>query len=203
MPSSVETLSIILILLPGFLCARIIQNFFVRPQQTELDKFVEALIYSFIIYVLFAITFRGGALDPTQPAHLAFLGASSVVLGLLVSAALTNDWVGRLLRFIRITQRTSNTSVWNDVFRLCGGYVLVELADGRFVVGWLRYFSDREEEASLFLEDASWVTSDGIRTHVDGPGMLLTRSSGIKHLMFLNAEESDQSAIAAGAGGIR
>lgn len=206
MPSSVEALSILLILLPGFLCARIVQSFFVRPQQTEVDKFVEALIYSFVIYVLFAITFHGTTGDLTEPLHLAVLAAYSMILGLLASAALTNDWVGRVLRRLGVTQRTSNASIWNDVFRSCGGYVLVELADGRLVIGWVRYFSDRDEEPSLFLEDASWVTREGSRIHVDGPGMLLTRVSGIRHLMFVNADTPERlgdSTMAAGASSTR
>jgi hypothetical protein len=33
----------------------------------------------------------------------------------------------------------------------------VGLADGRSVVGYLRYYSDDPQEASLFLEDAAWL----------------------------------------------
>jgi hypothetical protein len=50
--------------------------------------------------------------------------------------------------------------------------VQVELADRRSVIGWLRYYSDRPENASLFLERASWVREDGGRTEIVGPGIL-------------------------------
>jgi hypothetical protein len=193
MPSSFEALEILLVLLPGFLCARIVQTLFVRPQQSEMDKIIEALLYSFIIYLLFAFTFQTAKVTNLTQIHLFTLTAYSVGLGLLTAASLTNDWTGRLLRRVRITQRTSNTSVWNDTFRTYGGYVLVELSDGRLVLGWVRYFADREEQASLFLEDAYWVQSDGNRTHIEGPGILLTRKSGIKNLMFVEGEEKARS----------
>jgi hypothetical protein len=188
MPSSFEALEILLLLLPGFLSARIVQSLFVRPQQTELDKIVEALQYSFIIYVLFALTFQTVKVNQFRALHLAVLMLYSLGLGLLIATSLTQDWVGRALRPLRMTQRTSNTSVWNDTFQHCGGYVLVELSDGRLVLGWVRYFSDREEQLSLFLEDAAWVQSDGTRVHIDGPGILLTSESGIKNLMFVDGD---------------
>jgi hypothetical protein len=37
-----DALSVLIILLPGFFCARIFQWLCVRPQQTEMDKVVEA-----------------------------------------------------------------------------------------------------------------------------------------------------------------
>ncbi len=178
----------LLVLLPGFLCARIVQTLFVRPQQTELDKIIEALLYSFIIYVLFALTFQTVKINALSRMHLIVLTVYSAGIGLFTAASLTNDWAGRLLRRLRVTQRTSNSSVWNDTFRTYGGYVLVELTDGRLIVGWVRYFADREEHASLFLEDAAWIDSDGKRTKIEGYGILLTRDSGIKNIMFVRGE---------------
>jgi len=120
-------------------------------------------------------------------------------LGLFTAASLTNDWAGRILRRLRVTQRTSNSSVWNDTFRSYGGYVLVELTDGRLILGWVRYFADREEQASLFLEDAAWVDPDGKRVQVEGSGILLTRESGIKNLMFVKGEAENSKATAKSA----
>jgi len=43
-----------LLLLPGFLAAYIVQNLCVRRRQNDLDKVVEALIFSLISYVISA-----------------------------------------------------------------------------------------------------------------------------------------------------
>src|SRR4051794_13797550 len=57
----VEGLSALLILLPGFLCARVIQWLCVRPERTELDKIIESLIYSFVVYLVY-VTISDGSL---------------------------------------------------------------------------------------------------------------------------------------------
>ena len=53
-----EALYALLILLPGFLTAWIVHSFCSRPVQTELDKVVEALLYSFFIYTAFVTFFK-------------------------------------------------------------------------------------------------------------------------------------------------
>jgi hypothetical protein len=52
MPGTIEALGILLLLLPGFSCAYLVQRLTVRPRQTELDKVVEALLFSFILYLI-------------------------------------------------------------------------------------------------------------------------------------------------------
>src|SRR5438876_6476358 len=46
-------LGILILLLPGFLAARVVQSLCVSTEQSDLDKTVEALIYTFLIYVIF------------------------------------------------------------------------------------------------------------------------------------------------------
>jgi hypothetical protein len=202
MPTSLQALEILLVLLPGFLCAKIVQSLFVRPQQSELDKVIEALLFSFLIYVAFVVTFRGISLRNIDPLHLLYLTGYSIGLGVLIAAALTNDWFNCLLRWLKVTQRTSNASIWNDTFRHCGGYVLVELADERLVFGWVHWFSDRDEQASFFLKEAAWVNRDGSRIQIAGSGILLTRESGIRNVMFVDGEylsEPKENAASASA----
>jgi len=52
MPASVEALGILLLLLPGFGCAFLVQRIAVRAKQTELDKVIEALLLSFVLYLV-------------------------------------------------------------------------------------------------------------------------------------------------------
>jgi hypothetical protein len=197
-----EALSVLLILLPGFLCARIVQALCVRVSQTELDKVIEALLYSFVIYVVFALFVDGFPVAlrvesvgevkryaiESKPLAFLTLGGVALAWALLISVSTTNDLHGKLLRRLRITQRTARSSVWSDVFHQLGGYVQVELADGRNVLGWLRYYSDTPEECTLYLEDAAWIGLDQKTVRVPGPGVLLTAKSGIRTIMFLDPE---------------
>ncbi len=196
-----ETVTALLILLPGFLCARIVQGLCTNRDQSELDKLVQALLYSFLTYVIFAILPVSAPLVlqvqstgeskyysiETRATSLVVLAAIAVGLSLLIAVLENNDLLFRPLRWMRITQRTARSSVWNDVFHLLNGYVQVELLDGRNLLGWLRLYSDSPDESSLFLEDASWLDRENNTVKIDGPGIFLTKESGIRTIMFLNA----------------
>jgi hypothetical protein len=168
MPEKVEALGVLLVLLPGFACAYIVHLLAVRRKQTDLDKVVEALLFSLILYVLTLPLF--GDLFPihwqvtdaigsyrvfVDWRHLAVLAASAFVLAVLYATSINRDWLMALFRLMRVTERTARSSVWNDVFLETGGYVQVGLSDGRSAMGWLRYYSDAASESSLFLEQAS------------------------------------------------
>jgi uncharacterized membrane protein YjjB (DUF3815 family) len=53
-----EVLTVLVVLLPGFLAARLEQRLTTNPKQNEYDKTIEALLYSFFIYLTFTTIFR-------------------------------------------------------------------------------------------------------------------------------------------------
>jgi hypothetical protein len=58
-------------------------------------------------------------------------------------------------------------------------------------MGWVSYYSDDPNDASLFLERAAWVNSDTQELEpIHGPGILLTKEAGIRSVMFLDAPRS-------------
>jgi hypothetical protein len=202
-----EAIAVLIILLPGFFAARIEQRLTVNPDQNEFDKTVEALLYSFFVYLVFtAITHSfpisvkiekvGEANRYSIEAsilHLALLPLIALVLATLTSFASNNDLYGRVFRWLRVTRRTWRETVWSDVFHAQTGVVQVELADGRCIMGWLKYFSDRPGNAkSLFLERTAWVTPDLQGTiPIPGPGILLTEASDIRSVSFLDWHEEE------------
>jgi len=207
-----EVLTVLVVLLPGFLAARLEQRLTVNPKQNEFDKTIEALLYSFFIYLIFTTIYRsfpvsvktekvGEAVHysiEAKPLRLALLPVIAVVLSVLVSFASNNDYLGRFFRWLGVTRRTWRASTWDDVFQDLGGVVQVELSDGRSVIGWLKYFSDRPEDRTMFLERAAWVNADGTMEEIQGPGILLTEKSGIREVMFLNASTEQPASSTTG-----
>ncbi|MBZ5510281.1 MAG: DUF6338 family protein [Acidobacteriia bacterium] len=200
MPQGLQAFAVLLILLPGFLTARIVQGLCTRPKQTDFDKLVEALTFSFFIFVLYALTFGtemplawSGRTDAAtmrysvtiQRARLAVLIGYAVAFGLFTAWAVNRDVATEWLRRVGLTQRTSRKSVWSDVFHTLGRTVQVELVDGRMIRGWLRCYSDEAEDSTIFLESASWIDEDGTEYPVHGPGVLITKEAGIRAVMFL------------------
>lgn len=207
MPASIEALGILLLLLPGFSCAFLVQRIAVRAKQSELDKVIEALLLSFVLYLI-TLPFFGYSLPVSWTAsrdgnyanyairfhwsHLLALGGSAGVLALLYGANINRDWLLSLLRKWNLTERTARSSIWSDAFQdIKQSYVNVGLEDGRSVLGFLRYYSDDWQDSSLFLEDAAWLDEDGKQLPIEGPGILLTKEAHIVFVSFLAPARSE------------
>jgi hypothetical protein len=206
MPSSLIALQIFLILLPGFAAAYIVQQLATRRNQSDLERVIEALLFSFIIYVCFVAINHGhlpfhvekgtgtnGDSIEWEPAHLGILAGITFGFALLAVVYINRDW-NRVFRKLRLTERTTRDSIWTDILESEAGedqVVQVELSGGRSVLGVLLYYSDDPDESSLFVTKAAWVTSDGKKVPIPGQGILLTKESGIRSISLLEPGEDE------------
>lgn len=127
MPTSAVALQIFLILLPGFAAAYVVQILTVRGKQTDLDKVIEALLFSFLIYVTYFVFHRDqqplNFIHTNQSDSIEFhpgnlLWLTAITLSYAVGMILFVNRDGtRFLRRINLTERTSRSSIWNDVFQ--------------------------------------------------------------------------------------
>jgi Family of unknown function (DUF6338) len=147
-PQGLQTLVALLILLPGFVSARISRSLSAQAQQSELERVIEALIFSFFTYVIYVVVF-GTRLPiewlPSFQVHrwrVVFLAVMACALGVLWGIIRSKDLALRWLRALKLTERTSRESVWNDVFSSLGGTAQVGLHDGRKLIGWVGRYSD-------------------------------------------------------------
>lgn len=197
MPGKIEALAILFVLLPGFTCAYITQQLAARRVQTEAEKVIEAVILSFVLYLItlpffgytLPLSWQGGPDGSYRVtanfAHLLTLLIVSIALGIFYAASINRDWMMSLLRKAGITERTARTAIWNDAFQELGGFVQVGFKDGTQLLGWVRYYSDDAADPSLFLEQAAWVDGDR-EVPIEGPGILVTKESGIETVTFLS-----------------
>lgn len=160
-----DVLTVLVVLLPGFLAARLEQRLTVNPKQSEFDKTIEALLYSFFVYLIYTAIFRSLPVSvkaekvgetfhysiEASPLRLALLPLIAVMLSVLVSFAANNDFFGRFFRWLGATRGTWRSSTWDDVFHSFSGVVQVELSDGRSVMGWLKFFSTGRRIEPCFL----------------------------------------------------
>lgn len=195
MPQGLQTLVALLILLPGFVSARIARSISAQGQQSELERVIEALIFSFFNYVIYVVLF-GTSLPiewlPSFQVHrwrVLFLAVMACFLGLLWGVVRSKDVILRPLRAWGLTERTSRQSVWNDAFLSLEGIAQVGLKDGRNLIGRISRYSDADGERSLFLEGAYWVVDDGPLVEIPGKGILLTDKAEIEFVMFLDRED--------------
>jgi hypothetical protein len=195
-PQGLQTLVALLVLLPGFVSSRIARSLSAQGQQSELERVIEALIFSFFNYVIYVVLF-GTSLPiewlPSFQVHrwrVLFLALMACLLGLLWGIVRSQDLILRPLRAWGLTERTSRQSVWNDAFLSLEGTAQVGLKDGRNLIGHISRYSDADGERSLFLERAYWVGEDGPPIEIPGKGILLTDKAEIEFVMFLDTETS-------------
>jgi hypothetical protein len=210
MPTSVIALQILLILLPGFAAAYIVQMLALRGPQTDFDKVIESCLYSVLIYACFVFFTHGflpfdilAAKAPATEATILWhrkallgLGCITVIVALLAAVYVNYDG-NRIFRRLKVTERTARRSIWNDIFQgeaSNNQLVQVELEGNRSLMGVLTYYSDAAEDCSLFVEQARWIAADGTIEVVPGLGVLLTKSSNIKSISFLD-EPPDGTAV--------
>ncbi len=203
MPQGFQALLALLVLLPGFVSARIAHSLSAPSEQTDVERIIDALIFSFFIYILYLFLFGGTLpLDWSTPtsqvdsSHLAvhvrrwrllYLCLAPVLLGVAWGSLQHRDTVLHRLRNWKLTNRTNDVSIWNARLRQHNGTVQVGLSDGRAIVGWLQQYSDTANDHSLFLTQAAWVDEGGSQTEIPGPGILLTDKSEIHYIMFLES----------------
>jgi hypothetical protein len=191
-PQGLQTLVALLLLLPGFLSARIAGSLSAQGQRSDLERVIEALIFSFVTYVIYIALFGTGLPIEWAPSfqvhrwRVVFLALLACALGLIWGVVRSKDLALRPLRAMRMTERTSREFIWNDVFSNLEGSAQVGLKDGRNLVGWIGRYSDSGGERSLFLESANWVREDGSLVTIGGKGILLTDKAEIEYVMFLD-----------------
>ncbi|MGD0911982.1 MAG: DUF6338 family protein [Terracidiphilus sp.] len=214
MPATLLAPQVFLILLRGFSAAYIVQALATRRQQSDLERVIEAIVFSFVIYLC---SMLGGGRLPFhilhdssakiddaviwEPSQLMLPAAVTLVFAVASLAYVRFDG-SRLFQKLRLTERTTRNSIWNDVFEseaTNGQPLQVELADGRSVIGNLVYYSDVADDASVYLTQASWVTEDRETVAIPGSGILLTKSSGIRSISLLDPIEGTAEGMIATA----
>ena len=103
----------------------------------------------------------------------------AVVVGIGLGAVRYHGWDFRLLRLLRLTNRTGENLVWAETLTKSSGqaYALVACKDGSRFIGEIDTFSEEAGNFEILLSDASQVRPDGSLLPIHGEGVLLTREN--------------------------
>lgn len=198
MEITLEALALLIFLLPGFVSSSLLDHVLVRKPKDNFGKIIEALVFSFIIYVLVVGLVGVPAFEiPANAADVPSLATSlinqsfiwlalvvSLVLPLVLGFLSATDIHMRFLRLVRVTNKTARETTWLDVFADQKRYVIVNLTGQRRVFGWPMYFSNDRDEGLLYLHDPAWVNEDGTYTALDTHGLFLVEPGSIESIEF-------------------
>lgn len=191
-----ETLLIMVVLIPGFVSSALLDMVVTRKPKDSGDKLIEALMLSFLNYVVVAGILR---IDLTtdvdalrrvvKPGFVVASLISALLLPLLMGRVARDNWHMRLFQWLRITNRTNRMNVWQDAFADHPCYVICNLTGGRRVFGWPLYTSDSAlDEAALYLQDPAWIVEDKY-VELGIHGLLLVEKEAIESIEFTNLTE--------------
>jgi hypothetical protein len=205
-PDSLGATYPLLILLPGFITTFVERSLAFEREPSGTAIIAKSLMYSVVNYALFSLTrldLISWPLTPGRdsinvsphPLGMFVLLSIAVVTGVVTGLFKTHDWHMRAARRLKLTKRTSRSSLWSDIFHevRCkesphSAFVTVTLRDGSQLFGWPEYYSDDYTEGPvLFLCQVESVTTtpDGKeqRNPVPCRGILLN-GSNVKSIVF-------------------
>lgn len=157
--ANLSLLETMLMLLPGFVTAEIIGILVLREERKTLDRVIQALIYTFLVHLLwapFAWVFSTG-----PKADLVGLGLCAILLGLILTWTINTGAVHGLLRSLNLTKAASRPNEWYDAFYDKQEYVILHLKDGRRLFGWPRLYPFKPDKGHILLEESEWLDRPG------------------------------------------
>ncbi|MBQ4851407.1 DUF6338 family protein, partial [Pseudoalteromonas sp. MMG012] len=165
-----ETLNLLLLLFPGLLSARIIGLIERKYEKGKFNIFLDVLIYSFISFVIVDTIYKWqplfsvvkniqGTYSYTYSADLKLIIVtliSAVAVPLIVGFVIHNDLHMHFLRTLKVTNKTSRDTAWDDVFTTSDRYITVNFKDDRRLTGWPMYYSNSPDEGFVYLCNSAW-----------------------------------------------
>lgn len=189
-----QALQILIFLIPGFISGTILNALIVRKEEREFGKIIEALIFSMLIYTIYSFVSGRSPVSLNQVGqsitysydHNSFLwlGLLSIVIPVVLSLFVTNDWHMKLARGLQISRKTARSSVWFDVFCDIRKHIIINFENGRRIYGWPMYYSNNPENPYIFLHKPAWIQEDKY-VDIDIEGILVTPEQKIESIEFL------------------
>jgi len=194
-----QTLNLLTFFFPGLIASAVLNVARPRGSADGLQRLIEAILFTVtiaaIVPLLLSIVDLQTVLQPltleterlsVRPGGWPTFALSTVLAVLLplpIAAILSRDRHMRLLRWLRISDRSSRESTWSQVFGEQGDrFVVVHLNDGRRLQGYPMYYSETQEEGVLYLDQPAWIVDDieneneQIAVETDQHGVLIHRT---------------------------
>ena len=204
-----QAFALIVFLLPGFISMTVLDMLAPAKKKDSLQKLINALIFSLIIYLLYSLVFEEYPTLITQKTDSAFPGylitltfkesslllIISLLIPILISASIKYDFHMKLLRRLKITDETSRENSWYDIFTDIKTFVIINFDDDRRLYGWPEYFSESAVNRILFLTHAAWIDNENNLIRLDNRGVLIPPDAHIQTIEFLHQGEKNEKFI--------
>lgn len=201
MPFTELTLRLLLLFLPGLLCAFLVAKLTVHRETKPFQLMLAAFVYGCLCYLLYFCIYwaciKGHNLFADTPRRTNFVfgkalldvkvqldfseivGASALAipLGIGIGIFATRKWGYKIARFLGATNRFGNVDIWNYFLNSDEvEWVRVrDTEDDLIFEGWVNLFSDEFKVNELVLRDVKVYQNSSGKYLYDVPAVYLAR----------------------------
>jgi len=165
-----EVIPLLQYLIPGFIAAWIFYTLTSFRRPDTFGQIVQALIFTFLIHgcviglreLFYYVGERGldyGVWDASSQAIWSAVVA--VALGLISCFIASSDLLHVVLRWARITSKTSSPTEWYNAFSTCKRFVVLHMVDERRLYGWPREWPSEPNQGQFVIQAPAWLEDDG------------------------------------------
>lgn len=204
-----ETINLLMLLIPGLISGSIYALLLRRAKDSisSLERIIESLTFTFLIYVFVSLTYKWEPLAQTikvdnEITYKLSSNNSLIILTLIYMIIIPALWGAivhydihmKLFRRIKLTDRTSRDTAWDDVFiDEKKRYLTIHLKDERRISGWPTYYSNNKEEGFIYLTKVAWITDENIYTETESHGILISKENiDLIEFMYKQTEVKDE-----------
>lgn len=183
-----ETINLLVLLVPGFISSGIYSLLSRKTDTNTFNRVMESLVFAFFIYIAIHASYSWEPLlQATKSGQsvvyrfsddrfLIFLTLIfTLVFPLIWGTIVYRDWHMKLLRWAKLTERTSRDTAWDDVFIRERRFITLHLVDGRRITGWPLYYSNNKDQGFIFISKAKWIDDENQYVETGSFGILISR----------------------------
>lgn len=193
---TVELFSMLTKLLPGFLAATVFHSLTPYPKRDVFDRIVSALLFTLVVQAFVIcvkpLVFIAGrhlvSFGPwTSDTEVVWGAVAAVAIGLGWAATVNNQQPHRRLRSLRLTKKTSLPNQWFSAFSQHERFVVLNMKDGRRVLGWPSEWPDDADSGHFVLLQAAWLLDNGERVEMFETEAIMFAVADVEFVEFLRS----------------
>ena len=191
---SVHLINLLQYLLPGLVAAAMFYGLTPHSKPAPFERIISALVFTFFVTATGEAASWIPLLSDSAKTSVALL-IIAVVIGGAAAVCANYDIPHCWLRNLRLTDQMGGPSEWSAAFSdRKGTYIILNLKDGRRIVGWPEVWPDSPRGGHFLLTDYEWIENGGESSKKrTGDSSILINAESVDMVEFIVSNKGEQN----------